>query len=122
MSADFLDVAEAVKSGHLRGYGGDVWFPQPAPKDHPLRYAHNPFGMPTPLSILNNTTTLLTSISGGGNAMVPHMSGTSIDAQRRYASGTKDILESYLSGKHDYRPQDLIVHQGDYATKAYGQR
>merc|ERR1712029_396283 len=32
------DVAEALKSGQLRGYGGDVWFPQPAPKDHPLRY------------------------------------------------------------------------------------
>jgi hypothetical protein len=42
------DVAEALKSGHLRGYGGDVWFPQPAPKDHPLRYAHNPFGMSFP--------------------------------------------------------------------------
>ena len=35
------DVAEALKSGHLNGYGGDVWFPQPAPKDHPLRYAKN---------------------------------------------------------------------------------
>lgn len=56
------DVAAALKSGHLRGYGGDVWFPQPAPKDHPLRYAQNPWG--------------------GGNAMVPHMSGTSIDAQK----------------------------------------
>jgi len=56
------DVAEALKSGHLRGYGGDVWFPQPAPKEHPLRYAQNPWG--------------------GGNAMVPHMSGTSIDAQK----------------------------------------
>jgi len=56
------DVADALKSGHLRGYGGDVWFPQPAPKDHPLRYAQNPWG--------------------GGNAMVPHMSGTSIDAQK----------------------------------------
>jgi formate dehydrogenase len=54
--------------------------------------------------------------------MVPHMSGTSIDAQKRYANGTKDILQSYLSGKLDYRPQDLIVHQGDYATRAYGQR
>lgn len=96
------DVAAALKSGHLRGYGGDVWFPQPAPKDHPLRYAKNPFG--------------------GGNAMVPHMSGTSLDAQKRYSDGTKSILESYLSGKHDYRPQDLIVHQGDYATKAYGER
>jgi formate dehydrogenase len=54
--------------------------------------------------------------------MVAHVSGTSLDAQRRYADGTKAILESYLTGKHDYRPQDLIVHQGDYATKSYGQR
>lgn len=96
------DVAAAVKSGHLRGYGGDVWFPQPAPRDHPLRTAKNPFG--------------------GGNAMVPHMSGTSLDAQARYAAGTKKILESYLSGKHDYTPEDLIVKGGDYATKAYGER
>ncbi|KAK3366006.1 formate dehydrogenase [Lasiosphaeria ovina] len=96
------DVADALKSGHLRGYGGDVWFPQPAPQDHPLRYAKNPFG--------------------GGNAMVPHMSGTSLDAQKRYALGTKAILESYLTGKHDYRPEDLIVIGGDYATKAYGER
>lgn len=96
------DVAEALKSGQLRGYGGDVWFPQPAPKDHPLRTAKNPWG--------------------GGNAMVPHMSGTSIDAQQRYAAGTKAILDSYWSGRLDYRPEDLITHQGDYATKAYGQR
>lgn len=96
------DVAEAIKSGQLRGYGGDVWFPQPAPKDHPLRYAEGPWK--------------------GGNAMVPHMSGTSLDAQARYAAGVKNILESYFSGKHDYRPEDLIVYQGDYATKAYGQR
>lgn len=54
--------------------------------------------------------------------MVPHMSGTSIDAQARYAAGTKAILTSYFSGKHDYKPEDLIVHNGDYATKAYGQR
>jgi len=54
--------------------------------------------------------------------MVPHMSGTSIDAQIRYAKGTKDIIESYLTGKHDYNPQDLIVINGDYATKAYGER
>ncbi|KAJ5333336.1 Formate dehydrogenase [Penicillium brevicompactum] len=96
------DVAEALKSGHLRGYGGDVWFPQPAPKDHPLRYAEHPWG--------------------GGNGMVPHMSGTSIDAQIRYANGTKNILDSYFSGRFDYRPEDLIVHKGEYATKAYGQR
>jgi len=96
------DVAQALKDGHLRGYGGDVWFPQPAPKDHPLRYAQNPWG--------------------GGNAMVPHMSGTSIDAQKRYADGTKAILDEYFSGRQNYRAEDLICHKGDYATKAYGQR
>ncbi len=96
------DVAAALKSGHLRGYGGDVWFPQPAPKDHVLRYAKNPFG--------------------GGNAMVPHMSGTSLDAQKRYSAGVKAILDSFLSGRFDYRAEDLIVIDGDYATKAYGQR
>ncbi|RFU74626.1 formate dehydrogenase [Trichoderma arundinaceum] len=96
------DVAAALKSGHLAGYGGDVWFPQPAPGDHPLRTAVNPFGF--------------------GNAMTPHMSGTSLDAQKRYADGTKAILDSYLSGRHDYRPEDLIVYQGDFATRSYGQR
>jgi formate dehydrogenase len=96
------DVAEALKSGQLNGYGGDVWFPQPAPKDHPLRYAKNPWG--------------------GGNAMVPHMSGTSLDAQKRYADGVKSILDSYFSKREDYRLEDLIVHKGEYATKAYGQR
>jgi formate dehydrogenase len=50
------------------------------------------------------------------------MSGTSLDAQARYAEGTKNILDSYFSGRNDYRPEDLIVHGGDYATKAYGQR
>ncbi|KAI4849965.1 hypothetical protein E4T44_03026 [Aureobasidium sp. EXF-8845] len=97
------DVAEALKSGQLRGYGGDVWDVQPAPKDHPLRTAQYTHW-------------------GGGNATVPHMSGTSIDAQKRYAAGTKAILDSYFSGRHDYRAEDLIVEKGDYATKAYGQR
>ncbi|KAA8915885.1 hypothetical protein TRICI_001978 [Trichomonascus ciferrii] len=96
------DVADALKSGQLRGYGGDVWFPQPAPKDHPWRTMANKYG--------------------AGNAMTPHMSGTCLDAQIRYAAGTKDILQSYLSGKYDYRAQDVIVIDGDYATKAYGQR
>src|ERR1700676_5352198 len=31
------DVVSARKSGQLAGYAGDVWFPQPAPKDHPWR-------------------------------------------------------------------------------------
>ena len=95
------DVADALKSGHLRGYGGDVWYPQPAPKDHPWRSMRNPFGF--------------------GNNMVPHMSGTSIDAQKRYADGTKTIIDNFLHGKPQ-NPTDLIVEGGKYATKAYGQR
>jgi formate dehydrogenase len=54
--------------------------------------------------------------------MTPHYSGTTIDAQKRYAEGTKKILESYLTGRHDYRPEDLIVYNGDYATRSYGIR
>ncbi|KAK6459054.1 formate dehydrogenase-like protein [Scheffersomyces xylosifermentans] len=96
------DVAEAVNSGHLAGYGGDVWFPQPAPGTHPWRSMKNPYG--------------------GGNAMTPHVSGTSLDAQARYAAGVKDILKEYFDGTHNYRPQDIIVIDGDYSTKAYGQR
>ena len=30
-------VAAALQSGHLAGYAGDAWFPQPAPQDHPWR-------------------------------------------------------------------------------------
>ena len=30
-------IVEALKSGQLAGYAGDVWFPQPAPKNHPWR-------------------------------------------------------------------------------------
>lgn len=51
-------IADALKSGHLAGYAGDVWFPQPPPKDHPWRTMPN-------------------------NAMTPHISGTSLSAQHR---------------------------------------
>ena len=30
-------IVRALESGQLGGYAGDVWFPQPAPKDHPWR-------------------------------------------------------------------------------------
>jgi len=52
----------------------------------------------------------------GGNAMVPHMSGTTLDAQARYAAGVKTILENYFSGKPQ-NPADVIVEGGSYATK-----
>ncbi|EGO04167.1 hypothetical protein SERLA73DRAFT_128280 [Serpula lacrymans var. lacrymans S7.3] len=94
-------VAQAVKSGHLRGYAGDVWNVQPAPKDHVWRTMKNPLG--------------------GGNGMVPHYSGTTLDAQARYASGTRSILENYITGKAQ-DPQNVIVGKGKYESKAYGQR
>ncbi|RDX55077.1 NAD-dependent formate dehydrogenase [Lentinus brumalis] len=94
-------VAAALKSGQLFGYSGDVWNVQPAPKDHPWRTMKNPLG--------------------GGNGMVPHYSGTTLDAQARYAAGTKSILENYLENKPQ-EPQNIIVGKKGYETKAYGQR
>ncbi|KAF9654001.1 NAD-dependent formate dehydrogenase [Thelephora ganbajun] len=94
-------VTNAVKSGQLNGYSGDVWNVQPAPGDHPWRTMKNPLG--------------------GGNGMVPHYSGTTLNAQNRYANGVKQIIDNYLNG----RPQDpvnIIVGIGKYETKAYGQR
>ena len=49
--------------------------------------------------------------------MVPHMSGTTLDAQARYAAGVKDILSRFFAGK-DQEPANVIVSGGDYATKA----
>ena len=79
-------VVRALKSGHIAGYAGDVWFPQPAPADHPWRTM--PF-----------------------NGMTPHISGTSLSAQARYAAGTLEILESYFDGT-PIREEYLIVDGG----------
>lgn len=95
------DVAAALKSGHLNGYAGDVWDVQPAPKDHVLRTAKNSLG--------------------GGNGMVPHYSGTTLDAQARYAKGVRSILENYFTGKPQ-EPKNIIVGVSGYESKAYGQR
>jgi formate dehydrogenase len=90
-------VTQAVKSGQLNGYSGDVWNVQPAPKDHPWRTVKNPLG--------------------GGNGMVPHYSGTTLDAQIRYATGVKQILDNYLADKPQ-NPVNIIVGIGKYETKA----
>lgn len=52
----------------------------------------------------------------GGNAMVAHYSGTTLDAQKRYADGVKDILTRYFAGK-EQEPANVICIDGDYATK-----
>ena len=94
-------VAEALKSGQLAGYSGDVWNVQPAPKDHVWRYMKNPLG--------------------GGNGMVPHYSGTTLDAQARYAAGVRSILQNYIE-KKPQDPANIIIGLKGYETKAYGQR
>lgn len=82
-------VARALESGQLAGYAGDVWFPQPAPKDHPWR------NMPH-------------------HGMTPHVSGTSLSAQARYASGVREILECWFEGR-PIREEYLIVSGGELA-------
>lgn len=72
-----------------------MWNVQPAPKDHVWRTVKNPLG--------------------GGNGMVPHYSGTTLDAQARYAGGTKKILENYLTNKPQ-EPQNIIVGLGKHCT------
>jgi formate dehydrogenase len=82
-------VVRALKSGQLAGYAGDVWFPQPPPNDHPWR------SMPH-------------------HGMTPHISGTSLSAQARYAAGTREILESFLEDR-PIRDEYLIVDGGQLA-------
>jgi formate dehydrogenase len=79
----------ALESGQLAGYAGDVWFPQPAPKDHPWRT------MPH-------------------HGMTPHISGSSLSAQARYAAGTREILECFFENK-PIRTEYLIVDKGKLA-------
>ncbi|MEX0643945.1 MAG: NAD-dependent formate dehydrogenase [Parvularculaceae bacterium] len=82
-------IARALEAGQLAGYAGDVWFPQPAPKDHPWRT------MPR-------------------HGMTPHVSGTSLSAQARYAAGVREILECYFE-KRPIRNEYLIVDKGKLA-------
>jgi formate dehydrogenase len=82
-------VVRALESGQLAGYAGDVWFPQPAPQDHPWRT------MPH-------------------HGMTPHISGSTLSAQARYAAGTREILECWFAGK-PLREEYLIVDGGKLA-------
>src|SRR6266478_2246930 len=82
-------IVRALESGQLAGYAGDVWFPQPAPQDHPWRT------MPH-------------------HGMTPHVSGTSLSAQARYAAGTREILECWFDGR-PIRDEYLIVAGGRLA-------
>lgn len=82
-------IVRALENGILGGYAGDVWFPQPAPEDHPWRT------MPW-------------------NGMTPHISGASLSAQARYAAGTREILECWFNDR-PIRDVYLITKGGKLA-------
>jgi formate dehydrogenase len=82
-------IVRACESGQLAAYAGDVWYPQPAPEDHPWRT------MPH-------------------HGMTPHVSGSSLSAQARYAAGTREILECWLDDR-PIREEYLIVQGGALA-------
>jgi formate dehydrogenase len=82
-------IVRALKSGQLAGYAGDVWFPQPPPRNHPWRTMPN-------------------------EGMTPHISGSSLSAQARYAAGTREILECYFD-RRPIRSEYLIVDRGQLA-------
>ena len=82
-------VVRALESGQLAGYAGDVWFPQPPPTDHPWQT------MPH-------------------HGMTPHISGSSLSAQARYAAGVREILECWFEGR-PIREEYLIVDAGQLA-------
>lgn len=46
--------------------------------------------------------------------MTPHISGSSLSAQARYAAGTREILESWFGGR-PIRDEYLIVDGGALA-------
>jgi formate dehydrogenase len=48
------------------------------------------------------------------HGMTPHISGSSLSAQARYAAGTREILESYFAGAQ-IRDEYLIVDGGALA-------
>ena len=48
------------------------------------------------------------------HGMTPHISGSSLSAQARYAAGTREILESYFENRQ-IRDEYLIVEGGDLA-------
>ncbi len=86
-------LVEVMNAGHLAGYAGDVWYPQPAPPGHPWRNMPN-------------------------HAMTPHVSGTSLEAQKRYADGIRDCLLHFFEGRPLQRDY-LIVDGGKVVSPSY---
>lgn len=77
-------LVESLESGHLAGYAGDTWYPQPAPADHPWR-----------------------SLPADSEAMTIHCSGMTLEAQDKIAEGVTEMLDAYLDGRP--LPDDYLV-------------
>ena len=86
-------MVEALEGGHLGGYAGDVWDPQPAPPDHPWRAMPN-------------------------HAMTPHVSGTTLEAQKRYAAGVRESLTNFIQDQ-PLRDDYVMVSDGEIQSGSY---
>ena len=86
-------LVEALEQGHLAGYAGDVWDPEPAPPDHPWRNMPN-------------------------HMMAPHTAGTTIDAQKHYAEDTRRCLQAFFA-EEQIEDDHLIVDGGEIVSGTY---
>lgn len=87
------DIVKLLEDGHIQGYGGDVWYPQPAPDDHPWRT------MPL-------------------NAMTIHYSGMTLESQARIEQGVKKLLHNFINNEA-FDDKDVIVASGDIRNNSY---
>lgn len=87
------DLIKVLESGHLNGYAGDVWYPQPAPSDHPWRT------MPS-------------------QAMTIHYSGMTLEAQKRIEDGVKEMLTQHFNNK-EIEPKNVIVDKKGKLSTSY---
>ncbi|MFF5513093.1 NAD-dependent formate dehydrogenase [Staphylococcus capitis] len=86
-------LVNAVNNGQIQGYAGDVWYPQPAPADHPWRT------MPR-------------------NGMTIHYSGMTLESQKRIEDGVKDILNRFFNNE-PFQDKDVIVSSGKISSSSY---
>lgn len=85
-------IVEAVNSGHIR-YGGDVWYPQPAPEDHPWRSLQN-------------------------TGLTVHYSGMTVEAQERIQKGVQEMLTNLMEDT-PIRDENIIVTDNKVANQSY---
>lgn len=85
-------IAEAVNTGRIR-YGGDVWYPQPAPQDHPWR-----------------------SLKQTG--LTVHYSGMTVEAQRRIQTGVQEMLTNIMENTQ-IKEANIIVSHNKVASQSY---